>query len=79
MWVTLPMGLLGAPSSFQRLMETVVQGIKNVIDYIDNLLVDSTMNQAHIKLLDELLTQLVMHNVKINLQNFFLEAEMSCT
>ena len=28
--------LLGAPSSFQRLMETVVQGIKNIIVYIDN-------------------------------------------
>ena len=31
MWVTSPMGLLGAPSSFQRLMEAVVQGINMLL------------------------------------------------
>ena len=71
MWVTSPMGLLGAPSSFQRLMEAVVQGINNVIVYIDDLLVHSATHQAHIKLLDELLARLVTHNVKINLQKCF--------
>ena len=73
MWVTSPMGLLGALSSFQRLMEAVVQGIENVIVYIDDLLVHSEMHQAHIKLLDKLLARLVMHNVKINLHKFFSE------
>ena len=61
MWVTSPMGLLGV-------MEAVVQGIENVIVYIDDLLVHSAMHQAHIKLLDELLARLGTHNVKINLQ-----------
>ena len=55
MWVTLPMGLLGPPSSFQRLMGTVVKGIENVIVYFDNLLINSaTRHRAHIKQLDEL-------------------------
>ncbi len=40
-WVTSPMGLLGCPASFQRLMETVVNGLANVIVYIDDLLVHS--------------------------------------
>jgi hypothetical protein len=30
-WVTSPMGLLGCPASFQRLMETVLQNINNVL------------------------------------------------
>jgi hypothetical protein len=30
-WITSPMGLLGCPASFQRLMETVVNGLANVI------------------------------------------------
>jgi hypothetical protein len=35
-WITLPMGLLGCPASFQCLMEGFLHDIKNV--YIDNLL-----------------------------------------
>jgi hypothetical protein len=37
-WVTSPMGLLGCPASFQRLMEGVLQNLQNVIVYIDDLL-----------------------------------------
>ena len=61
------MGLLGCPSSFQRLMETVVHGLQNVIVYIDDLLVHSSMHEEHQALLDQLLQRLVQHNVKINL------------
>ena len=69
------MGQLGALSLFQRLMETVVQGIQNVIVYIDDLLVHSAKHQAHIKLLDKLLAQLVTHNVKINLHKCFFGSQ----
>ncbi len=34
-WVTSPMGLLGCPASFQRLMEGVLRNLQNVIVYID--------------------------------------------
>jgi hypothetical protein len=47
-WVTSPMGLLGCPASFQRLMETVVYSISNVIMYIDDLLVHSASREEHI-------------------------------
>ena len=66
-WVTTPMGLLGAPSSFQRLMETVVHGLANVIVYIDDLLLHSTTHEQHLRQLDELLGRLALHRVKINL------------
>ena len=66
-WVTSPMGLLGCPSSFQHLMETVVHGLQNVIVYIDDLLVHSSTHDDHLELLDQLLKRLVQHNVKINL------------
>ena len=74
-WVMSPMGLLGCPSSFQRLMETVVHGLQNVIVYIDDLLVHSSTHNEHLALLDQLLKQLVQHNVKINLSKCFLEAK----
>jgi len=37
-WITSPMGLLGCPASFQRLMEGVLRDINNVLVYIDDLL-----------------------------------------
>ena len=66
-WVTSPMGLLGCPSLFQRLMETVVHGLENVIVYIDDLLIHSTDHKTHLQQLNALLKRLVQHNVKINL------------
>jgi hypothetical protein len=67
-WVTSPMGLLGCPASFLCLMETVVNGIANVIVYIDNLLVHSATHEEHIATLRQVLNHLVQHSIKINLQ-----------
>ena len=72
------MGLLGCPASFQRLMETVVNGLANVIVYIDDLLIHSATHQEHITALDNILQRLVQHNIKINLQKcFFGSKEVS--
>ena len=38
-WKVAPMGLLGSPASFQRLVEAVLKGIPNVIVYIDDLII----------------------------------------
>ncbi len=70
-WVTSPMGLLGCPASFQRLMETVINGLANVIVYIDDLLVHSATHPEHITALDRVLQRLVQHHIKINLQKCF--------
>ena len=66
-WITSPMGLLGCPASFQRLMELVLRGIKNCIVYIDDLLLHSHSHTDHIKLLDDTLARLTQHNLKINI------------
>ena len=66
-WVTSPMGLLGCPSSFQRLMEAVVKGIQDVIVYIDDLLLHSKNHGDHLILLDQVLQRLIQHGIKINL------------
>jgi hypothetical protein len=77
-WVTSPLGLLGCPASFQRLMETVVNRLANVIVYIDDLLVHSATHPEHITALDQVLQRLVQHRIKINLQKcFFGSKEVS--
>ena len=67
-WVTSPMGLLGCPASFQRLVEAVVRGIRNIIVYIDDLLVHSQNHHEHLEQLDALFKRLKSHNLKANLK-----------
>ncbi len=62
------MGLLGSPASFQRLMETVVAGLSNIIVYIDDLLLHSSQHQDHIHQLDVLLARLISNGIRINLE-----------
>ena len=67
-WVTSPMGLLGSPSSFQRLMETVMHSISNVLVYIDDLLLHSHNHEDHLKTFEQVLQRLIQHGIKLNLE-----------
>jgi hypothetical protein len=46
-----PMGLLGCPASFQRLMEKVMDGIKNVLIYIDYVIIHTQGHERHLEVL----------------------------
>jgi len=48
-WITSPMGLLGCPASFQRLMETVLRNINNVLVYIDDVLLHTATHDEHLQ------------------------------
>jgi Reverse transcriptase (RNA-dependent DNA polymerase) len=67
-WITSPMGLLGCPASFQRLMEGVLQDILNVLVYIDDLLVHTDTHKRHLQVLDQVLARLHKNHLKINLE-----------
>jgi hypothetical protein len=47
-WITSPMGLLGCPESFQRLMV-------GILIYIDNLLVHTDTHEKHLQVLGAVL------------------------
>ena len=66
-WLTSPMGLLGCPASFQRLMEAAMLGIAKVIVYIDDLLIHSSSHEEQLASLSAVLGRLVHHGLKINL------------
>ncbi len=67
-FTTSPMGLLGCPASFQRLMELVMKGIPNVLVCIDDILVHSKTHEEHRYLLNQVFERLKMHNLKIRLE-----------
>ena len=70
-WNSSPMGLLGAPGSFQRLMEIVIHNLKNVIAYIDDLLVHTKTHEEQLDSLDQLFVRLNKNGLKINLKKSF--------
>jgi hypothetical protein len=67
-WITSPMGLLGCPASFQHLMEGVLREIKNVLVYIDDLLVHTDTHKKHLDVLDKVLARLHKNHLKIGLE-----------
>ena len=67
-WKVAPMGLLGSPASFQRLVEKALEGISNVIVYIDDLIIHTNSHEQHMKVLHKVFMRLFKHNLKINLK-----------
>ena len=52
----LPFGVSSAPSIFQRIIEGVLQGIPNVVAYIDDILITGRTEEEHLRTLDLVLT-----------------------
>ena len=57
-YTRLPYGVSSAPGIFQRLMETMLQGIPNVIVYLDDILVTGATDEEHVKTLAVVLERL---------------------
>jgi hypothetical protein len=57
-WITSPMGLLGCPASFQRLVEMATNGLINVIVYIDDILLYWKNHFEHREQLEKLFNRL---------------------
>lgn len=65
-WAVTTMGLTGAPASFSKLMEKVMQGLKFILRYLDDLLAASRTHEEHLKHLREAFMRLRQFNLKIN-------------
>ena len=57
-YTRLPFGIASAPAIFQRTMDSILQGIPNVICYLDDILVTGTDDQAHLQNLKAVLHRL---------------------
>lgn len=54
----LPFGVSSAPGIFQRTMENLLQGIPNVVVYIDDILITGPTEDEHLKTLAEVLDRI---------------------
>ena len=61
----LPFGVASAPAIFQRIMDTVLQGIGGVACYIDDILVSSPDEESHTRILQEVFNRLDKHGFRL--------------
>ena len=64
----LPFGVASAPAIFQKLMDTVLQGVSEVICYIDDILVSSADEDSHLRALEEVCNRLEKHGFRLKLE-----------
>lgn len=66
-WQVLPFGLTSAPSTFERLMETVLRGLhwKTLLIYLDDIIVFSKDLDSHLERLGEVFTRLHQAGLKL--------------
>ena len=57
-YTRLPFGVSSAPALFQRTMENLLQGLKHVCVYLDDILVTGTTERDHLDNLGEVLKRL---------------------
>ncbi|XP_039314523.1 uncharacterized protein K02A2.6-like [Solenopsis invicta] len=73
----LPFGTKPACSIFQRTIEKVLQGVKNVINFIDDIVVTGANKEEHLKNLREVFKRLSEAGFKINLKkSVFFQPEI---
>ena len=64
-YTRLPFGVASAPAMFQQIMERVLQGIPNVVVYLDDILVTGKDEPEHLLLLGQVLSRLEEHGLRL--------------
>ena len=64
-YTRIPFGIASAPAVFQRAMDTILQGIPNVLCYLDDILVTGDTDSNHLQNLRQVLARLHHHGVRL--------------
>jgi putative transposase len=65
-WTVTPMGLQGSPASFARLIDYIMRGIREVLTYIDDILVHTRDHASHLESLEKVFLRLRKYGLKLN-------------
>ena len=61
----LPFGIASAPATFQKMMDTILQGISGTICYMDDILVTGATEEEHLRNLEEVFRRLQAHGIRV--------------
>ena len=75
-YTQLPFGVASAPAVFQKTMETILQGMPQVICYLDDILITGRTEAEHAKNLEEVLCRLQEHGVRLKREMLFFQTSV---
>ena len=64
-YTRLPFGIASAPAIFQKLMDSVLQGMSRTVCYIDDILITGDSEDEHLKNLERVLGRLKTHGITV--------------
>ena len=67
----LPFGIASAPAIFQKVMDTILQGLPGAICYIDDILVTGTTEAEHLSNLEKVIQKLQEYGVRMKKSKCF--------
>ena len=67
-WKVTPFGLMGGPASFSRLIDLIMKQAENIITYIDDIMIHSSLHADHLKHLRVALTRIRKAHMGLNLK-----------
>ena len=72
-YLQLPFGVSSAPAIFQKAMDTIFQGLPQVICYLDDILVTGSTLQEHLQNLAVVLERLSQHGIRLKKKCCFMQ------
>ena len=64
-YTRVPFGISSAPALFQKIMDTLLQGVPNTICYLDDILVTGKNDDEHLRNLEEVLRRLQQNGLRV--------------
>ena len=64
-YTRVPFGISSAPALFQKIMDTILQGVPNTICYLDDILVTGKNETEHLRNLEEVLKRLQQNGLRV--------------
>ena len=61
----LPFGIASAPAQFQKVMDTILQGVPGAMCYIDDILITGAAKEEHLQNLEEVLRRLQTYGIRM--------------
>ena len=74
----LPFGIASAPAVFQKVMDTILQGVPGALCYIDDILVSGSTDEEHLHNLEDVFRRLQSYGIRMKKSKcFFMRASVT--